>query len=146
LDWLRELYGSVFLPEAVWREVTVAGAGLPEAVAVQAAVADGWMVIREAPALDLDLDAEELDSGEAAAIALARALGAILIMDDAAGRRVGQRFGLHLTGTAGVLLTAKLRGLTPSLARQLDRLQAETTFWLKDELRTELLRQASEST
>lgn len=144
LGWLRELYGAIVLPEAVWKEITVGGKGLPEGNAVEAAFASGWMSVRQAslpPELTAD---EELDPGESEAIALARELSAILIIDDAAGRRVGERLGLRLTGTAGVLLAAKLRGLTPSLKRELDRLQSETTFRLSEDLRAELLEQASE--
>jgi len=37
LDLLRQLYGTMLLPEAVWQEVVVDGAGQPGAAEVRAA-------------------------------------------------------------------------------------------------------------
>jgi uncharacterized protein len=144
LDWLRAIYGSVILPHAVSQEVTVGGKNLPESHAVRGAIADGWMSVRvpsRAAALPFDV---ELDPGETEAIALAVELEAVLIIDEMAGRQVAKEMGLSITGTVGVMLAANLRGLCASLAGELDRLETETTFWLSNELRSDLLRQAGE--
>lgn len=45
----------------------------------------------------------ERNRGEAAAIVLARRLGAVAIVDDLQGRRAAQRHGVPITGTIGIL-------------------------------------------
>jgi predicted nucleic acid-binding protein len=49
---------------------------------------------------------------------------AVVVMDDALGRRVAAMLGLRLTGTLGVLLDAKRAGLIPAVGPVLDQLQA----------------------
>ena len=99
-------------------------------------------LINNEPALLLGSD---LDAGEVEAIQLACKLSATLVIDESAGRAVAQKLGLKITGTAGVLLRARLAGLTDNLASELNRLQRETTFWLADEIRDDLLRLAGET-
>ncbi len=56
-----------------------------------------------------------LDRGEAEVLALANERSArLVIIDERKGRRYAKRLGLPLTGTVGVLLTAKHSGLIPS--------------------------------
>lgn len=143
LDWLRTIYGKVTVPNAVWDEIVVGGKALPEATAVASAKEEGWLQLRNPSSKIPDL-ARKLDLGEQQAIALANELGATLIIDELAGRLVAQSLGLKIIGTAGILLIGKERGLTPSLKSELNKLKNETTFWLSDELRADLLRKASE--
>ncbi len=144
LEWLRVIYGSIIIPEAVWSEIIVGGKAFPEAVAVQSAVAQGWMNVQSIEGEPPLAQSSELDPGETEAILLARKLKAILVIDESAGRAVARELGIEITGTAGVLLRAKLQGLTKSLRNELDCLERETTFWLADDVRNELLREASE--
>jgi len=69
---LAQLHPRVLIPNAVQREVVLAGGGRPGAEAVARAEADGWLI--PAAALEdrvLDLLREQLDDGEAEAIRLA---------------------------------------------------------------------------
>lgn len=69
LDLLRRLYGEVVIPEAVWDEVVVSGAGQPGATEVAQAT---W-IQKQAPgnrAL-IQVLRQDLDAGEAEAVALA---------------------------------------------------------------------------
>lgn len=125
LEWLRAIYGGIIIPDAVWKEVTSKNA--PDAKVIRAAERAGWMEIKS-PGKPIPCEASELDTGEREAIALAAELNALLIIDELAGRRIAKQLGLSVTGTAGVLLSAKLRGLTKSLRAELDRLEKETTF------------------
>jgi predicted nucleic acid-binding protein len=50
--------------------------------------------------------------------------------------------GLRRTGLLGVLLEANNRGLIASVAAELDRLMAQTTFRIHPTVRTEVLRLA----
>jgi len=64
-----------------------------------------------------------LDKGEASAIALAMTLGdVLLIMDDLKGRKEAKRLGFKVTGTLGVLFSAKQKGLIPALKPFIERL------------------------
>ena len=45
-----------------------------------------------------------------------------MILDDQEERRVACERGLSITGTVGVLVEARERGLIPSLRQELDRL------------------------
>jgi hypothetical protein len=51
-----------------------------------------------------------------------------VIIDERNGRRYAKRLGLPLSGTVGVLLTAKAEGLMPALAPLIDQLLAEGLF------------------
>jgi predicted nucleic acid-binding protein len=66
-----------------------------------------------------------LDVGESSAIALAVTLeNVLLILDDLKGRREARRLGFKVTGTLGILFSAKKNGLIPALKPYIDRLQA----------------------
>lgn len=114
LDLLPALFREVWIPEAVYQEVTVAGLGRPGANML----ADiRWaQYVRPAPDPDPLLIAE-LDLGEAAVISLARAYPpCMVIIDEKRGRRIARHvYGLPVKGTAGLLVEAKRRGLLADL-------------------------------
>jgi predicted nucleic acid-binding protein len=60
---------------------------------------------------------EQVDLGEATAIALAQETeNALLIVDDAKGRRLATQLRLKFTGTIGLLITARQQNVISSLA------------------------------
>lgn len=70
-----------------------------------------------------------LDQGEAEVLALANEQEArLVVIDEYKGRRYAKRLGLPLTGTVGVLLTAKAQGLIPALAPLIDQLLSRRLF------------------
>ena len=83
LDLLRQLYGTIVLPEAVWHEVVVEGADQPGAEVASSA---SWIVRRTVTNRPLVHGLQqELDAGEAEAIALAVEIDdALLLAIDAA--------------------------------------------------------------
>ena len=100
LDLLRQLYSEILIPEAVWHEVVVEGADQPGAEAVRSA---SWIVRRTVTnrALVHGLQ-QELDAGEAEAIALAVEMNdALLLMDERLGRDTARHFGIRYTGGGG---------------------------------------------
>lgn len=69
--------------------------------------------------------ADELDAGEAAAIALALLRHAdLLLIDDLDGRRAATACGLSIRGTLGVLVEARRNGLLSTLRPVFERLAA----------------------
>ena len=133
LDLLHAVHGKMVVPEAVFHEITVAGAGEPGASEVAAAP---W--IKRRLVLNLSLVnalSLELDAGEAEAIALAVECRAdLILLDERMGRHAAQRMGLTVTGTLGILIAAKDRGLLVSVRPMLDALRADAGFWIGDAL------------
>ena len=143
LELLRAVYGEILVPVAVFDEITVAGAGAPGTREVAEAA---WIKLR--PALNAPLVnalSLELDAGEAQAIALAVESGAgLILLDERLGRRAAQRLGLTVTGTLGVLIAAKDRGLLASLRPVLDALRANSGFWIGEDLYNAVLAAGNE--
>jgi predicted nucleic acid-binding protein len=89
-DLLRQIYHTVVIPPAVYREVVESGADYPVAKAVEAALGD-WASVAEAPGpahVATLRSAFHLDLGESEAILVAEALGdAPVLMDERRGVR-----------------------------------------------------------
>jgi len=121
LDLMRNLYGTVFAPPAVYDEVLAGGIGRVGVVELTHA---SWLqrrLLRDPSRADLLAD---LDSGEAEAIALAQELQAdLLILDERLGRRYAQHLGLTITGTLGILVKAKQRGLISEVRPYIEQLR-----------------------
>ena len=85
LDLLRQLYSEIIIPDAVWHEVVVEGADQPGVEAVSSA---SWIMRRTVTNRPLVHGLQqELDAGEAEAIALAVEIDdAWLLMDERLGR------------------------------------------------------------
>jgi predicted nucleic acid-binding protein len=95
---LRERFGNLTITRLVKDEV-MAGADLPGARELTAAMRAGW--IRVAPTPLATWQYPELDDGEASTLALAlEHNGALVLMDDAAGRERATALGLRVLGLA----------------------------------------------
>ncbi len=133
LDLLRQLFDEIVIPESVYREVVVDGAGEPGADAVAAAT---WM--RRQSAMDQPLFVQlqrRLGPGEAEAIALALELKAdLVVIDEQRARRIAAGYGLRVLGTVGVLIQARMQGLLSALKPELDNLRTSTQLYIDDVL------------
>lgn len=93
----------------------------------------------------LNLLAEELDAGEAAALALAVSLHADLVLiDETRGRAVARRLGLAVLGTIGFVAMAKRRGLIPAALPVIAQVRAGGGLWVTDKLVAEVLARLDE--
>jgi len=120
LDLLGDLYGSVWIPEAVEREFLATETAVRRPVLAQAS----WIQVMRISNPRLTLTYVGLDQGEAEVLALAVEHNARLVtIDERKGRRYAQRLGLALTGTLGVLLLAKQNGLVPAIAPLIEQLE-----------------------
>lgn len=103
-DLLPKLYPHVFISEAVYAEVVVAGAGLPGAFQVANAE---WIEVKQMqhPSNLTALQARfGLGLGELSTILLAKEIGATMVLiDDAQGRHLAKERGLEVRGTVGIL-------------------------------------------
>ncbi|MEM6736169.1 MAG: DUF3368 domain-containing protein [Bacteroidota bacterium] len=131
LEILRELYNNITITDVVRNEVH---AELPDWVIVSTNYDPQQMQVLEL----------ELDAGEASAIALAMKIpNSTLILDESKGRIADKRLGLKVTGTVGIIIKAKRRGIIQSGKEILDALE-EHGFWLSQKLKADILERLEE--
>jgi predicted nucleic acid-binding protein len=86
----------------------------------------------------------QIDKGESSAIALAlETPDCTIILDDYKARKIADQLGLHFTGTIGVVVKAKLKGVIPSIKPILSKIKT-TDFRLSSELELLALKEAGE--
>ena|SRR2546421_5469360 len=142
LHLLHMLFKEVLIPPAVVDELERPTSKLhPLALS-----GHSFIVVRQ-PVRTALLDRlrQEVDRGEAEAIALAVEVKAGTIpIDESAGRAVAAREGITTMGAIGVLLRAKSAGLIPALRPLVERLEAELNFFMSATLRANALKSAGE--
>lgn len=113
LELLRELYGEITIPEAVFHEVTAKN----DAVKRKLLESGAWIHVQTiSDKSDKRMYKAKLHDGEVEVMILAQEIKADLVMiDDNAARKTAIYLGLPLTGTIGVLLRAKETGLIPKV-------------------------------
>lgn len=144
LNLLLGTFGEVWIPPAVYREIAVVGAGRPGADVVGTAP---WVIEMAAPHfLPAEVGTARLGAGEVDAIALAWQLrpDIAVLLDDAGGRRLANRLGLRVFGSAGVLIEAKRLGLLAEVGTALTRLM-DAELYLSAADRAEILAAAGEA-
>ncbi|HUQ70126.1 MAG TPA: DUF3368 domain-containing protein [Planctomycetaceae bacterium] len=131
LDLLRALYGDVIVPARVAAELRH---GLSRPVVI----VDDHDFLQVQSATNLDRLAEfesQVDPGEAEALTLMEELGAdLLLIDERRGRALANALGMLVTGTVGLLVDAKRRGLIDNVGMRLRRLSDENGFRLSPQL------------
>lgn len=142
LLWLlRDLYGTVIIPDAVEAEFLA----VDTAPRQQALHDSDWIESRQLAEPRLALSYVGLDLGEASVLALAIEQNAkLVIIDERKGRRYAQRLGLPHTGTIGIFLLAKERGLISTILPQIEQLLVAGLF-LAPSLIEQALKLAGES-
>lgn len=141
LDILRQLYGVVIIPKAVWDELT--------AIPQQAIdlVQQNWIQV-QLPNNQAFVDQllQELDEGESEAIALSVELNAdYLIIDETLGRKKARSLQIKVIGLLGILLLAKHQNLISELKSILEELENRAGFFIHPALYKEVLELARES-
>ncbi len=143
LELLDELYAEIRIPEAVWQEVVVAGAGLPGAELV----ANAAWIKRHSVTNSTLVRAlrQDLDAGESEAIALALELEAeLLLMDESLGRETARHLGVRFIGIVGMLVEAKHSGRIIAIKPYLDTLREVAGFRIHQTLYVRVLQDAGE--
>lgn len=142
-DLLRQLFGEVYIPQAVYDEAVVAGR--EEGGAKREVSGAAWiktMSVKDRLAVEVLLD--EMDLGEAEAIVLARELGAgWVLMDEKKGRRKLSQMGINKIGTLGILLKAKQTGLLDAIRPEIEKLQQQS-FSMSQDVIDAVLKEANE--
>ncbi|VVB86388.1 Uncharacterised protein [uncultured archaeon] len=134
LKLLKELFGKVIIPLEVKLEVVDRGKdeGKADAFLIEIELQNGWIEIDRSNKDTVKEIAESagIDTGEAAAIMLARRKKLPVLIDDLAARRFAAGLGLEVAGSIGVLIRcAKLHEISKSDALDaLDKLAK--VMWL----------------
>ncbi len=141
LELLPQLYGQVLIPPAVQAELE---AGAQRGVNVPVVEALPWLRVTPLASPALLPLATDLGRGEAEVIALGleRPNGR-LVLDDTLARRIARLNGLRFTGTMGVVLKAKQRGLL-DVVKPIVLALRNAGLWLSDSVVTQVLRQGGE--
>ncbi len=134
LPLLEQLFGQVFVPPAVAREVAPS-VTLPDWTQVQVLTqAVGPLIL-----------GASLGAGESEAISLALEINArLVILDDRPARRLAHALRLPVIGTLGILLTAKQRNLLSAVRPCLDAL-LQRDFRIAPALHEQILIDAGEN-
>jgi predicted nucleic acid-binding protein len=145
LALLERLFGQIFIPPAVHRELLAKSGS--ESARLDKALQDSIQVT-PSPALspEVKIATLRLNAGEQQAIALAyERKAALVIIDERLGRAAARQLGLDVTGLVGVLLRAKDAELIPAVRPLLERIRQQG-YWLSDELLDVAARLAGETT
>ncbi len=143
LHLLHQLYGTVFIPEAVYRELT--DPTFPVAGAAEVQTFDWIETCAISNRTLVEALSNELDIGEAEAIALAVEIQADqILIDERRGRLIANKLNLQYTGILGILVEAKSQGLIAEVKPLLNALINEAGFWIAEPLRNSVLQLANE--
>lgn len=130
LDLLKKHFWKITVPTAVFQEIEN-GRHKPYYRNLKQV---DWIKIehiKNTDSLDFFVD---LDKGEAEVLILAKEQNAdLVILDEIMGRRYAKQLELNLTGTLGVLLKAKEKGIIGSIREILTELTEKGT-WLNPKL------------
>lgn len=121
LELLKELYGEITIPEAVFLEVTAKN----DAVKRKLLESGAWIHVQTiSDNSDKRMYKAKLHDGEVEVMILAQEIKAdLVIIDDNAARKTALYLGLPLTGTIGVLLRAKEAGLVSKVMPLVESLE-----------------------
>ena len=141
IDLLRQVFGKIVIPTEVFVEICRIESHK------EFLIKQDW--IKTATLSNTNLKnslLNNLDSGEAEAIALAVELKAdYLLIDEIKGRQIAENYGIKVTGILGVLIKAKKDGLITELKPYLQRLVNDAGFWLNPKLIKKILEMVNEN-
>jgi predicted nucleic acid-binding protein len=132
LNLLKNLYGQVIITPQILKEFNEP---IPD-----------WIVVRSVSDQNkISLLEMQVDLGEASAMALALEVkDCIVIIDDLKARRIAEKLNLRITGTMGIIISAKRKGLLPSVKPIIEKIKS-SNFRISPELEAEVLRLAGEA-
>jgi len=129
LEILKKLYGEIVVTQAVYSEVTV-----KKDSACQQIVSADWIHVEQ---IKNDSDkkmyilAQENEKAD------------LVVIDDNAAKKTAKYLGLTVTGTVGVLLKAKTRGVITEVQPILESMKMKG-FYISENIEQMILRQAGE--
>lgn len=141
---LEKLFGNVWIPEAVFHELTANALFEKEIQQIKDCKYIHEMHIGDKNAVGILQRATGLDMGESEAILLVKEQrGELLLMDEMKGRSVAQQMGIRIMGTIGILMVALEKGkISYEEIIQAIEILRDTGRHIKEDLYLELLKEA----
>jgi uncharacterized protein len=142
-ELLRRLFTDVFIPSEVGNEFERAARAYPRFAGLKL---PAWTRERRPNSIPQSLRLEpHLGPGETGAIALAIELGAYAVLiDETHGREAARRHGVTPIGVLGVLVRARKRQFVVAIRPIIEALESKANFWVRREIRDEVLRSVGE--
>ncbi|WP_373498301.1 DUF3368 domain-containing protein [Desulfococcus sp.] len=141
LDVLESLFSRIYVPAEVVEELDggkLEGVHLPDLQDLEFI-----KILPPQPISAIKL-ARDLGNGETAVILHGlENPGCLIVLDDLLARRTARSLGVKLTGTAGILITAKRKGVIQEIKPYLDQL-AQLGFYLAPSHKSLILEKAGE--
>ena len=139
LDVLRQMYGTLTIPQAVFDEIK------SPSVQRQVNANRDWIRVEQINDISQkQMYRAKLHAGEVEVMILAQEKKAdLVILDDNAAKKTAKFLGLRVIGTLGILVLAKKRGYIKEVSPVLDALKRDG-FFVSDDLCNLVLRQADE--
>lgn len=135
LEILQKVYDSIIIPTAVFQEIEI---GKNKDYYTNISKLD-WIKIMGIKNKNAVASLNDLDSGEAEVIILAKEIKAdLVIIDEILGRKFAKNTGLIVTGTIGVLMKAKKMKLINNVLPLLEEMQNKG-IWLDKGLKEKIL-------
>lgn len=141
LEILKELYGEIRIPQAVYAEITA-----KKDSACQQIVAADWIHVEQIQdQSDKMMYKSKLHEGEVEVMILAQESKKtdVVVIDDNAAKKTAKYLGLPVTGTVGVLLKAKKYGIVKEIRPILESMK-ERGFYISRKIERLILEQARE--
>lgn len=141
LEILRNLYGEIIIPQAVYEEVTVKADS-----ACQQIKSANWIHVEQIKdQSDKKMYRAKLHAGEVEVMILAQEdkKTDLVVIDDNAAKKTARYLGLTVTGTVGILLKAKKSGIVGEIHPILNSMKKEG-FYISGNIERMILEQAGE--
>ncbi len=121
LDLLETIFGEIYVPEAVYDEVTISFK--PQSVALKNFLANKIISV------ELNITQIGLGQGELEAIALYKDKNAkFLLIDDRRAKKFAKLNNVNVIGSLGVMVLAKELGKVKSIREDLEKLRNSDVF------------------
>ncbi|MCD6336016.1 MAG: DUF3368 domain-containing protein [Candidatus Latescibacteria bacterium] len=144
LHLLKQMYGRVYFPSAVYQEVVIEGIrrGFEDAHTLRLFLSREKSEANEVGDIPQELTFSNLDKGERESIALAMATHRPLLIDEEQGRKEARQRGVTIRRTIGVLARAYRRGLIPAdqLSLYFQEIEERKDIWISPALCRRVLR------
>jgi hypothetical protein len=142
LDILRDLFEVVTIPETVHREILEGGTTCS---GLEGYLNAKWIKVEKLLTPLDPLLLTTLDAGEAAVIGLSRQFNVnFVLIDERKARKIARTiYGLHVIGSARILVEAKKQGLIACVGAALQKMR-DRGYWIGDAIVSAALQQAGE--
>ena len=141
LDVLKAMYGQIIIPEAVFSEVTAKDDCVKDLLLKN----NEWIKVKSIVNFsEKAMFKARLHDGEVEVMVLAKELKAdVVIIDDYAARKTAEYIGLNLTGTIGILIKAKRKGLI-DLVMPIVQVMEQNGIYYSEQLKEQIRNLANE--